>query len=65
MSAEISTQPSFRAGQPKALFQFPGTPTIQPAISADGKRFLAASPSRQIGPEPFTVVLNFTPGLKR
>jgi Tol biopolymer transport system component len=65
LSAEISTRPAFRAAQPRALFQFPVALPIQPEVSPDGQRFLAALPARQKGPEPFTVVLNFRSGLKR
>jgi Tol biopolymer transport system component len=64
MSVEISTQPAFRAASPKMLFQLPAFPPVPPAVSPDGKRFLVAMPAAQHG-EPFTVVLNFTAGLKR
>jgi Tol biopolymer transport system component len=65
VSATVSTEPAFSAEQPNVLFQFPFAPTIAPAISPDGKRFLAAMPAQQRGPEPFNVVLNFTASLKR
>jgi serine/threonine-protein kinase len=41
-SATVSTAPTFRTEQPNVLFQFPVAPSIAPAISPDGKRFLAA-----------------------
>jgi serine/threonine protein kinase len=65
MSVEISTRPAFRVAQPRMLFQLPVYPPSPPVVSPDGKRFLAAMPAPQHGAEPFTVVLNFTDGLKR
>jgi hypothetical protein len=67
MAVDIDTGKGFQAGTPRPVF------TIPPAtgaltgwdLSPDGKRFLfVASPGagRTI---PFTVVLNWAPGLKK
>jgi eukaryotic-like serine/threonine-protein kinase len=69
MAVEIATNPVFRAGAPKALFQTPpsGTSTIESSwdLTPDGKRFLFAVPTEQTVQAPFTVVLNWQAGLKK
>jgi hypothetical protein len=70
MAVDIATSPSFRAGTPRPL----GTPLpFSPAwpdagtlwdSTADGKRFLVATPVMG-KPEPYTVVLNWQAGLKK
>jgi Tol biopolymer transport system component len=68
MAVEIATNPVFRTGVPKALFQMP--PSVLSTIyhswdlAPDGKRFLFAAPTEQ-GTAPFTVVLNWQAGLKK
>jgi serine/threonine protein kinase/Tol biopolymer transport system component len=67
MAVEIATNPVFRAGQPKALFQAPvSVSTFQHwwDLTPDGKRFLFPAPAEQ-GGAPFTVVLNWQAGLKK
>jgi Tol biopolymer transport system component len=67
MAVEISTSPSFRAGQAKALFATPpgfvrgNTPGVLGDASADGKRFLLAVPvSLASTQQQFTAVMNWT-----
>jgi eukaryotic-like serine/threonine-protein kinase len=68
MNVEIATNPEFRAGVPKALFQTPpsaiSTSDSSWDLTPDGKRFLFAVPTEQ-GAAPFTVVLNWRAGLKK
>jgi eukaryotic-like serine/threonine-protein kinase len=66
MEVEVSTNPAFRAGTPKLLFQGP----LQRGIThgrytVDGKRFLFRAPVEQTAQAPFTVVLNWQSALKR
>jgi eukaryotic-like serine/threonine-protein kinase len=70
MAAEITTQPSFSVGKPKALFEGPYQPT--PAtltnydVSPDGQRFLMLKPSEQAqAATQINVVLNWFEELKR
>ena len=72
MSVEVSTAPSFRAGEPKPLFQTPAnfvratTPGIMADAAPDGKRFLLATPIlREDTREPFIAVLNWTALLRK
>jgi len=65
MSAEISTKPVFQSLPGKVLFQLPSASTTAPAVTADGKRFLATLPVSQSGPQQFTVVQNWQAGLKK
>ena len=66
MAVEISANPAFSAGVPKALFQAPRYPSFISEnhwdVTRDGKRFLFAAQSTQA---PFTVVLNWQAGLKK
>jgi len=64
MAAEISAGQEFRAGVPAPLFQTsPGT--IVGDATADGRRFLLVTPTGHAATTPFTVVLNWTAGLKQ
>jgi Tol biopolymer transport system component len=65
ISVEIATDPVFRAARPKVLCQLPAAPAFSPAVTADAKRFLAAISVQGNAQEPFTVVLNWTAGLKK
>jgi len=68
MAVEIATMPVFRPGKPQALSPMAmlrGGVVYSAGpwdAAADGKRFLAPAP--RSGPEPFTVVLNWTSLLK-
>jgi hypothetical protein len=69
MAVEIATNPVFRAGAPKALFQTPLQSEVSAIVQSwdltpDGKRFLFMAPSQQ-GAAPFTVVQNWQAGLKK
>ena len=68
MAVEIATNPVFRAGAPKVLFQAPQMGGIFAAsqwdLTSDGKRFLFLSPAEQ-SPAPFTAVLNWPSLLKK
>jgi Tol biopolymer transport system component len=69
MAVGIATNPVFRAGAPKALFQTSpsGVSSITYLwdLTPDGKRFLLVAPAGQAGQAPFTVVLNWRAGLKK
>jgi Tol biopolymer transport system component len=68
MAVEIATNPVFRAGVPKALFQAPqSVSTIQHwwDLTSDGKRFLFPARAGQVAQAPFTVVLNWQAELKK
>jgi hypothetical protein len=72
MSVDIATAPVFRPGEPKALFKLPVEfmrstqfPGALMDVTADGKRFLLAMPVQQASSNQFTVVLNWTAGLKK
>lgn len=67
MAVEIATNPVFRAGVPKALFQTPQTAFSSAYswdVTSDGKRFLFPAPTEQ-GAAPFIVVLNWQAELKK
>jgi hypothetical protein len=61
MAVEVATNPVFRAGLPKVLFQ---TPSSYWDMTPDGKRFLFAVPKER-GQVPFTVVLNWQTDLQK
>ena len=73
MAVEVSTDPVFKAGIPKALFQAPlitfsstaSASYTQWDVTADGKRFLFQSTAGQFAQAPFTVVLNWQAALKK
>ena len=66
MAVDISTSPAFQAGIPKPLFTMPANVGAWD-MTADGKRFLAATPlqAQQPTSTPITVVLNWEAGLKK
>jgi eukaryotic-like serine/threonine-protein kinase len=64
MAAEVTAGPEFRGGTPAPLFQTPSG-TIVGDVTADGKRFLLVTPVGPSAAAPFTVVLNWTAGLKK
>ena len=64
MAAEVSVGPEFRAAVPTPLFQVPSG-AIVGDVSADGSRFLLVIPAGPSATPPFTVVLNWTAGLKK
>jgi eukaryotic-like serine/threonine-protein kinase len=63
MTVEVTAGPEFRGGTPTPLFQTPSG-AIVGDVSADGKRFLLATPVGPSHSPPFTVVLNWTAGTK-
>ncbi|HXO44563.1 MAG TPA: protein kinase [Candidatus Cybelea sp.] len=68
MAVEITTNPSFRAGVPKPLFQAPQLNAVSIVshswdLTPDGKLFLFAAPADQ-GSAPFDVLLNWQAALK-
>jgi hypothetical protein len=71
MAVEITTQPGFAAGRPKALFEGPYLPTAGSFpyydVSPDGQRFLMLKPveSQASAPTQINVVLNWFEELKR
>ncbi|MGA9885000.1 MAG: protein kinase [Candidatus Acidiferrales bacterium] len=72
MSVDITTEPSFSAGNPKMLFQggyISNTAGAFPAfdVSPDGQRFLMLKPvtQQQAAPTQINVVLNWAEELKR
>jgi len=74
MAVDVSTSPSFHAGEPKVLFETPAgfvrsqTPGALADAAKDGKRFLLVMPvarSTTQAQEQFTAVLNWTAALKK
>jgi Tol biopolymer transport system component len=63
MAVDVATTPVFQAGTPTPLFQAPAG-TIVGDVSPDGKRFLLVTPAGPSASAPFTVVLNWSTGLK-
>ena len=64
MSVEISPGQERRAATPAPLFQTPPG-TLLGGMAADAKRFLLVTPVGPSASAPFTVVLNWTAGLKQ
>jgi hypothetical protein len=64
MAVDVTAGPEFQAGTPGPLFQTPSG-TIVGDVTADGKRFLLVTPVGPSASVPFTVLLNWTAGLKR
>ena len=64
MAADVSAGPEFRVGTPAPLFQIPSG-AIVGDVSADGRRFLLVTPAGRSAGPPFTVVLDWTAGLKK
>ena len=64
MAAEVTKEPGFVTRTPIRLFQTPPG-TIMGDVSADGQRFLLVTPVGPSASSPFTVVLNWTSGLKK
>jgi roadblock/LC7 domain-containing protein len=64
MSLSVDTSHSFHAGIPRQLFQLPGG-TVGGSPTPDLKRWLSATPVEERTPQSFTVVLNWTAGLKK
>jgi dipeptidyl aminopeptidase/acylaminoacyl peptidase len=61
--AEIRTAPSFQASVPRDLF---ATPRAQGSdVGRDGQRLLINMPAAAAAPNPMTLVLNWTAGLKK
>jgi Tol biopolymer transport system component len=65
MVVEVSTSPTFRAGIPKTLFQFPSGP-LDWDVTGDGQKFIrATTPEATATSAPITVVVNWTAGLNK
>jgi eukaryotic-like serine/threonine-protein kinase len=64
MAVAVAPEQEFRVGTPTPLFQTPPG-TIVGDVTADGKRFLLIAPVGPSASVPFTVVLNWTAGLKK
>jgi hypothetical protein len=71
MAVDVGTNPAFKAGVPKALFERAVLPAADFSfrwdVSADGKRFLLNTPgadAASAAQPPITVVLNWQAGLK-
>jgi eukaryotic-like serine/threonine-protein kinase len=71
MAVEITTEPSFSAGKPRALFEGQyvsdtSVPFAEFDVSSDGQRFLMLKPvTPEQAPTQINVVLNWTEELKR
>ncbi len=69
MAASIETQPVFRPGTPRKLFQLPERPDrltpIFADVTPDGRRFLLNLPVRARSSVGFHVVLNWRSLLDR
>ena len=64
MAVEVIAGQEFQGGTPTPLFQTPPG-AIVGDVTADGKRFLLVTPVGPSASAPFTVVLNWTAGLKK
>jgi dipeptidyl aminopeptidase/acylaminoacyl peptidase len=64
MAVAVGPGQEFRVGTPTPLFQTPSG-AIVGDVTADGKRFLMIAPVGPSASVPFTVVLNWTAGLKK
>ena len=64
MAVEVSPGEDFRVGATTPLFQTPSG-AIVGDVTADGQRFLLVTPVGPSASVPFTVVLNWTAGLKK
>jgi hypothetical protein len=64
MAVAVDPGQEFRVGTSTPLFQTPSG-TIVGDVTADGKRFLLIAPVGPSAAVPFTVVLNWTAGLKK
>ena len=64
MAVEAMAGQEFQVGTPTPLFQTPPG-AIVGDLTADGKRFLLVTPVGPSASVPFTVVLNWTAGLKK
>jgi len=64
MAVEVKLGQEFDAGSPAALFETP-IGAIFDDVTADGKRFLLTAPVGPSSSAPFTVLLNWTAGLKK
>jgi hypothetical protein len=62
MAVEITLEPRFSAGIPRALFEPKVRPTLgqQYDVSADGQRFLALRTVKNQDEPPLTVIQNWT-----
>jgi len=66
MEVDVTTNPTFRAGTPKLLFQAPQQPgSTNGDYTIDGKKFLFLAPQQHTGSAPFDVVLNWQALLKQ
>ncbi len=63
-AVEVSAGQEFNVGAPTPLFQTPPGALVGD-VTADGKRFLLVTPVGPSASVPFTVVLNWTAGLKK
>ena len=63
MTVEVNAGQRFDVCVPTPLFQTPPG-TIVGDVTSDGKRFLLVTPAGPSASGPFTVVLNWTTGLK-
>ena len=64
MAVAVEPGQEFHVGTPTALFQTPAG-AIVGDVTTDGKRFLLIAPVGSSASVPFTVVLNWTAGLKK
>jgi serine/threonine-protein kinase len=67
MAVEVETEPGFRAGTPRLLFQ--GSHEVQILrsydVTPDGQRFVMIQPGEQTAPTQLNVILNWLDELKR
>jgi len=64
MAVELMAEHDVQVGTPTPLFQTPPGAVVGD-VTADGKRFLLVTPVGPSASVPFTVVLNWTAGLKK
>jgi len=65
-SVSVDTSHSFQAGVPALMFQVPGTRIYGGSVApaSDLKRFLVTVPVEEKTPQTFSVIVNWTAGLK-
>jgi hypothetical protein len=64
MAVDVIAGQEFQVATPTPLFQTPPG-TVVGDVTADGKRFLLVAPVGPSASAPFTVVFNWTAGLKK
>ena len=65
MAVDVTAERTFQAGIPKTLFDSQAASPGTYGVASDGKKFLFVTPQAANAAAPYTVVLNWLPGLKK